>query len=183
MDKHLLGEIRRANAADIPALHHLVESAYRGVASRSGWTTEADLLDGQRTDQDALATLIADPNERIMVWERAGELIGCYQLTLHGDGATFGMYAVSPIRQNAGYGKVLLAHAESTCVTEWGVDVLRMHVLRQRTELLEYYFRRGYTDTGRTERFPYGNPRFGFPKRTDLEFLVLEKRLTSFSPR
>lgn len=183
MGKHLTGMIRRATPVDIPALHRLVESAYRGQPSRRGWTTEADLLDGQRTDPDALATLMTDANERIMVWERAGELIACYQLTLNEDGATFGMYAVSPPCQNGGYGKALLKHAESTCVAEWGVSVLRMHVLRQRSELLDYYLRRGYTNTGRTEPFPYGNPRFGLPKRTDLEFVVLEKRLISVSPQ
>src|SRR5690606_21975753 len=116
---------------DIPALHLLVESAYRGRASRRGWTTEADLLDGQRTDPEVLATLIADPNQRIMVWEHAGELIGCYQLTRHDGGVTFGMYAVSPTSQNRGYGKALLEHAETTCVAEWGAEALRMHVLRQ----------------------------------------------------
>ena len=47
--------IRPATAADIPALHALIESAYRGEVSRAGWTTEADLLDGQRTDPDDLA--------------------------------------------------------------------------------------------------------------------------------
>ncbi|HVL42444.1 MAG TPA: GNAT family N-acetyltransferase, partial [Brevundimonas sp.] len=55
--------IRDAVAADIPALHLLIESAYRGEASRAGWTTEADLLDGQRTDPEGLADILADPKQ------------------------------------------------------------------------------------------------------------------------
>ena len=52
--------IRDAATADIPALHRLIESAYRGEASRAGWTTEADLLAGQRTDPEDLATLLEE---------------------------------------------------------------------------------------------------------------------------
>jgi hypothetical protein len=52
-----------------------------------------------------------------------------------------------------------------------------MTVIEQRTELLEWYVRRGYLPTGETEPFPYQNPRFGLPKRDDLRFLVLAKLL------
>lgn len=44
--------IRFATHDDIPALHDLVERAYRGDSARQGWTHEADLLDGQRTDAE-----------------------------------------------------------------------------------------------------------------------------------
>src|SRR4051794_13241714 len=44
---------REAGPADLGAIVALVESAYRGESSRAGWTTEADLLDGQRTDRAA----------------------------------------------------------------------------------------------------------------------------------
>ena len=52
-----------------------------------------------------------------------------------------------------------------------------MTVIEQRSELLAWYARRGYRSTGEKEPFPYGNPRFGLPKREDLRFLVLEKEL------
>jgi len=38
-------EFRCATFADVADVVRLVESAYRGDASRAGWTTEADLLD------------------------------------------------------------------------------------------------------------------------------------------
>ena len=40
--------MRVASAADAPALVDLINSAYRGESSKAGWTTEADLLGGQR---------------------------------------------------------------------------------------------------------------------------------------
>jgi hypothetical protein len=51
--------LRPATVADVPALVALVNSAYRGDSSRAGWTTEADLLGGQRIDAERLADTIA----------------------------------------------------------------------------------------------------------------------------
>ena len=45
---------RPATLADIDALVVLVTSAYRGDVSKQGWTTEADMLDGQRIDPEVL---------------------------------------------------------------------------------------------------------------------------------
>ena len=42
-----------ATVQDAPEIAILVNSAYRGDSSRQGWTTEADLLDGTRTDAAA----------------------------------------------------------------------------------------------------------------------------------
>jgi len=52
-------DFRTAAASDVPQIVALVESAYRGEASRVGWTTEADLLQGQRTDPEGVADIIA----------------------------------------------------------------------------------------------------------------------------
>ena len=56
-------QIAPAERADISALHALVESAYRGISARKGWTSEADLLGGQRTDIDALQEIFADETQ------------------------------------------------------------------------------------------------------------------------
>ena len=45
---------RLAESRDVGAIVGLIDSAYRGDASRAGWTTEADLLDSQRTDTEAV---------------------------------------------------------------------------------------------------------------------------------
>ena len=52
-----------------------------------------------------------------------------------------------------------------------------MTVIAQRAELIAWYERRGYARTGEARPFPYGDPRFGEPRRDDLSFLVLEKPL------
>ena len=89
--------VRDAGTADIAALHRLIESAYRGEASRAGWTTEADLLDGQRTDPDDLAGILADPSQALLTAWRDGELLGCVLIADRGEGTGyFGMLSVSP---------------------------------------------------------------------------------------
>jgi GNAT superfamily N-acetyltransferase len=174
---------RHAHAGDVDAIVALVESAYRGASSRAGWTTEAELLDGQRTDADEVRALLADPHARIVLATDAdGALLGCVKLEdggdAHGEGfAWIGMFAVSPTLQARGLGRALLAEAERLARTEFGRSAARMTVIAQRDVLLAWYARCGYAPTGATEPFPYGNPRAGRPRRPDLYFVVLEKRL------
>lgn len=172
---------REAEASDIPALVALVESAYRGDSSRAGWTTEADLLGGQRIDPYLAAEMIADPHTTVLVRDDPhadGDRLACAQVVDRGDGlAYFGTFAVAPACQGSGTGSAMLAAAEGLARTVYGARTMRMTVIRQRTDLLAYYARRGYGDTGAREPFPYGDERFGRPKVDDLEFAVLEKPL------
>jgi hypothetical protein len=69
---------RAATLADAPALAALINSAYRGESSKAGWSTEADLLGGQRTDVDWIADMIRSPGNVILVHEEAGVLVGCF---------------------------------------------------------------------------------------------------------
>ncbi|WP_431980389.1 GNAT family N-acetyltransferase [Streptomyces qinglanensis] len=168
---------RRAAEADVPALTALVESAYRGEASRAGWTTEADLLEGQRTDPEGVAAVVRDPESILLVVERDGALVACCQLEHRGAEAYFGMFAVSPLLQGGGVGRAVLAEAERTVRAEWGAERMRMQVIRQREELIAWYERRGYRRTGELSPFPYGDERFGLPQRPDLAFELLVKPL------
>ncbi|MEU9086167.1 GNAT family N-acetyltransferase [Streptomyces sp. NPDC048357] len=168
---------RSAVEADIPELVVLVESAYRGDASRAGWTTEADYLDGQRTDPAGVRAVIESSDSVLLVVERAGELIACCQLEHRGDHAYFGMFAVRPGLQGAGLGKEILAEAERRARETWGAKEMRMTVVNVREELIAYYVRRGYLRTGELSPFPYGDERFGVPLRDDLAFELLVKPL------
>jgi ribosomal protein S18 acetylase RimI-like enzyme len=170
-------QFRRAAAADVPAIVALVESAYRGPASRAGWTTEADLLDGQRTDADEVARLLADPANRILLVEGPDGLLGSVLVSDQGDAAYVGMFAVRPGLQGRGVGSALLAEVERLSRDELGRQAARMTVLAQRAELIAWYERRGYRRTGAREPFPYGEPRLGLPRRDDLVFEVLRKEL------
>jgi ribosomal protein S18 acetylase RimI-like enzyme len=169
---------RRATASDVGAVVALVESAYRGEASREGWTTEADLLDGQRTDAAAVGEAVARPDGIVLLAVDGARIVGCCQLVAPAGGiARFGMFAVTPGRQGRSFGTALLVEAERVSRAEWGAGALRMEVLVQRTELLAWYGRRGYHPTGETAPFPYGDERYGLPRREDLEFVVLVKDL------
>lgn len=171
-------EIRAARGDDVADVVALVESAYRGDASRAGWTTEADLLGGQRTDAAAVASLLAQAGSEILLAVQGGVLVGCCHLAPHAVGCYFGMFAVRPGSQGRGVGQQLLAAAEARAAAR-GARTMRMTVIAQRVELIAWYERRGYRPTGEREPFPYGDERFGLPRRDDLEFVVLEKPLAT----
>lgn len=170
---------RLAVPSDVPAIVSLVDSAYRGEASRAGWTTEADLLDGQRTDADAVAEIVAGNNGVMLLAESAGELAGCCQLERRPpEAAYFGMFSVRPVAQGKGWGRLILTEAERIARDEWDAVTMIMTVLAQRDDLIAWYERRGYRRTGEARPFPYGDERFGIPRRADLHFVVLAKALS-----
>lgn len=162
-----------ATEADLPALVALVNSAYRGEISRQGWTTEADLLGGTRTDEATLRAVLRDPHSTILTARAAdGGLLGSFHLEGRGDCLELHMLAVRPDRQTRGVGKRLLAAAEAHA-RALGCRTCCMTVLDGRPELLAFYERRGYRRTGETEPFPEG-PQHGIPTRP-LTLLVLTK--------
>ncbi|MFY2762946.1 GNAT family N-acetyltransferase [Arenimonas sp. MALMAid1274] len=170
-------EFRVADGRDVAAVVALVESAYRGPASRVGWTTEADLLDGRRTGEDDVQAQIDRPQSRILLAEREGRLLACAHVAVEDGAGYFGMFSVDPGQQGGGIGSALLAEAERVARDDFGQARMRMTVIDVRDELIAYYERRGYRRTGIKKPFPYGDERFGLPRRDDLRFEVLEKPL------
>jgi ribosomal protein S18 acetylase RimI-like enzyme len=175
-------QFRTATLDDIPALVGLVTSAYRGDVSRQGWTTEADLLDGNRIDADVLRHDIERPRSVVLIAEHqreghAAELLACAHVCEDHNAGYFGMFSVRPDLQGAGVGKAVMAEAERIVRDHWALSAMRMTVIDVREELIAWYERRGYHRTGIKKRFPYGDPRYGIPKRDDLRFEVLEKDL------
>ena len=163
---------------DLPALHALIERSYRGESAKVGWSHEADLLGGQRTDLAALGEMLADPAQYLLIFRDNEHLRACVALTDKGDGLAYlGMLTVDPKRQSAGLGRIMLAAAEDHAAAQLGATRIEMTVIVQRAELIGWYERRGYALTGQRRPFP-DDPRFGLPKRDDLEFVVLEKKLT-----
>ena len=84
--------------------------------------------------------------------------------------AISGCSRCSPGLQGGGIGKALLAEAERIVRDEWRLPAMRMTVIDIRDELIAFYERRGYRRTGNFKPFPYGDVRFGAPKRDDLRF-------------
>ena len=167
---------RDATIADVPAVVALVESAYRGDVSRQGWTTEADLLGGRRTDPEDVLACIARSRSRIVLAEDGDALLACAHVADDDGVGYFGMFSVQPGLQGGGIGKALLAEAERIVRDDWQLPTMHMTVIDVRDELIAFYERRGYRRTGILKPFPYGDERFGQPRRDDLRFEILEKR-------
>jgi len=170
--------IRPAVPADVDAVVALVQSAYRGDSSRAGWTTEADLLDGQRTDPAEVAAKVTSQTGEVLVAvDEQGAVVACCEVEPRPKGAYFGMFAVEPALQSAGIGRLVLEAAEARARERWSATTMQMTVIAQRAELIAWYERRGYRLTGETQPFPYGDVTKGLPQRDDLVFVVLAKPL------
>ena len=71
-----------AEIADAEPLTELINSAYRGESSKQGWTTEADLLDGRRTDTEEIRRLIAADDSMLILCRMRAELLGSVHLQI-----------------------------------------------------------------------------------------------------
>jgi len=166
---------RNATVDDAPEIAALVNSAYRGDSSRAGWTTEADLLEGIRTDAAEIASLLAKPEMAIILCLDAEELIGSVNVERRGRDCYLGMLVVKPTLQNAGLGRKLIDAAESYARENWSSEMMTMTVISVRSELIAYYERRGYRRTGETKPFPFDEQHV--PRVDGIELEILEKDL------
>jgi len=170
------GSVSIATGADIPELVILINSAYRGESSKKGWTTEADLLGGQRTDEESLRTLLTKSGSALLKYvNEENKISACVNLQQQGKKLYLGMLTVSPSLQGSGIGKKLLAASEQFA-RDNKFEAIRMTVISIRLDLSAWYERHGYNRTGETQPFPTDDPKFGIPKQF-LEFVVLEKNI------
>lgn len=170
---------RHATHNDIPTLTSLINRSYRGDSSRAGWTTEADLLNGKRIDEEGLTQLLNDPESLILIAQSEESILATIHAHHENESVHFGLFAVEPSLQGGGIGKKLLAYAESEAIRKWGVSTAIMEVITHRHELIEYYERRGYMRTGEMIAFPESDL---WDKQVDsLELAVLSKSLVTKS--
>ena len=167
--------ITKADQADVPALNALINSAYRGESSKQGWTTEADLLGGVRSDEDMLRAMLKDPRTIFLKYVENDEIIGCVRLETHGKRLYIAMLTVSPRLQGGGIGKKLLKASEEEGLRQHCTSTY-MTVISIRSELVAWYERHGYMRTGESKPFVVEHPRYGVSK-VPLELIVLEKEL------
>ena len=167
--------ITRATAEDVSALNQLINSAYRGEFSKKGWTTEANILGGKRTTELELTEIISDKKNTILKYSENNKIIGCVLLKEKVNELYLGMLTVSPELQNSGIGKKLMQQAEVVAL-ELGLSTIVMTVISIREELISWYKRNGYSDTGAREPFPESDV-YDNLINEPLEFIVLEKKM------
>lgn len=178
--------IRPATTDDATALATLVNRAYRGESSRTGWTTEADLLDGVRTTPEQIAALAQQANTCLLTGWRGTQLLGSVCAEWHPDAQAvhLGMIAIEPTQQNQGLGKTMIAAAEQMAVTRWHARHAHMAVISRRQTLLAFYQRLGYLATGEARPFPE-QPRLWQARVKHLQLITLQKTLpaqASYTP-
>ena len=166
-------QILPARIQDAEDIATLANSAYRGDSGRQGWTTEADLLDGNRTDAAALEDIIRKPGTLILKCVEEGQLLGCMELRKDNHKLYLGLLTVRPQQQGKGIGKTLLKAAEAEAKKQ-NCSSIYMTVISVRRDLIDWYVRHGFVETGERKPFDLSTQRFGRP-RTELEFVVLEK--------
>lgn len=168
----------KAELIDASAISELVNLAYRGDSSRAGWTTEADLLDGLRTNIQEIASIIKRDDAFILIGVLNDQIIAticCERQIAHGRyTAHLGMIAVKPTLQNQGHGAVIIQAAEAIAMREWRVVGFYMAVISIRRELIAFYERLGYTRTGEFKDFPV-NSALWQPKVIGLNLEYLAK--------
>lgn len=170
--------IRHGVPSDIPHIVGLLNGAYRGDSSRSGWTTEADLIGGDvRTDEGDVGMVMAKPGSIFLVLsDPLNGIVGCVNLRLEEESVYLGMFAVSPVLQGKGLGRKLIDAAEGW-TAEQGRKRLKMWVISVRTELIAWYSRLGFRDTG--HRVAFKEDGLSGPHLRPLEFMVLEKEIAA----
>ncbi len=162
--------IRPAVEADLFVLHPVVERAYRGDSARAGWTHEADLVTGERTDIESLRSLL-DGESRLLIAHDGDTILGCVNVSSRGDGLAYlGLLCVDPVLQAGGIGKQLVAAAEATARETFAATHIEMTVIDRRAELIGWYVRHGYAPSGETRPFPV-------PLDPPLSMVVLVKPL------
>lgn len=168
--------ITKATLEDVSNLNKLINSAYRGESSKKGWTTEANILEGLRTTEQELTETIQNPKNAILKFKKNNQIIGCVLLIEKEQQLYLGMLTVSPELQNSGIGKKLLQHAEIHA-SALGLPKIVMTVISIRDELIAWYKRNGYVDTGVREPFPASDVHIPIIEQP-LEFIILEKRIS-----
>src|SRR5690606_9435299 len=77
--------ISEASPEDAEALERLINSAYRGASALQGWTTEAQLIDGTRTDAQLIRDIIEDTTSVMLKAVNASGIVGCVELRMEED--------------------------------------------------------------------------------------------------
>ena len=110
------------------------------------------LLTGARTDEERLGEMMKR-GVFLLGHNRSGHLLASVYVEVRGRRGYFGMLAVDPAHQGAGLGRTMVKAAEDYC-RNWGCNAIDLSVLSLRPELLPFYRKLGYMETGSEEFRP-----------------------------
>lgn len=167
---------RIANYLDAELITKLVNQAYRPESATPAWTHESNWVAGNRTNISQIMDVIAKSNSIILVGIKGSSIVACVHVEQEGNSSHIGMLAVHPELQGAGAGKQMLSQAEKYALEIFGAEKLIMLVVSSRSELIAFYLRRGYRQTGSIMDYPLALD-VGIPKKPNLKIEVLEKWL------
>lgn len=171
-------KISIASLGDVADITALLNSAYRGESSKQGWTTEVHLIGGnQRTDEPSLTQVMSMADSIVLKYiNDEQKIIGCVNLQLHGNKIYLGLFSVAPNLQGMGIGKQLLNAAEEYATTIH-CETIYMSVIDVRDELINWYKRNGYAETG--ERKEFIEDAVSGNHLQPLAFIFLEKQIST----
>lgn len=131
--------VRIGEWGDADAIARLVNLAF---------VAERPYVQGERINPDGVRELM--PRGRFLLAEHDGDLVACVFVEPRGERAHIGLVSVDPFRQGTGLGSQLMAAAEAHCRTA-GYREMELRFINHRTELLRFYHRQGFVETGLTE--------------------------------
>ena len=166
--------VRKSDLEDLDVIVDLVNSAYRGVDGPRRWTTEAHLVQGDRLVIEDLRRMIADGGTEFYVGIVDTRLVGCIAIKRYGPVTEFGTFAVDPNLHGFGYGKDILCFAEATASSY--SSTFQVTVVSQNSDLIGFYQRRGYKETGQRLAYPI-HQNVGKPKIQNIDLTVLQKNV------
>jgi ribosomal protein S18 acetylase RimI-like enzyme len=114
-----------------------------------------NFFDGTRTD-DTRITEMMKTGEFLVAKNESGHIVASVYTECHDERGYIGMLAVEPSLQGLGLGRKMLTSAEEHCRGR-GCEHVDIKVLSLRAELVPFYRRLGYAETG-TEEFHPSRP-------------------------
>src|SRR2546423_11313199 len=128
--------IREGRPADVEQLTRLINAAF---------VVERVVFDGDRVDADEVRGYMRKGT--FLLGEDNGGLAACVYVELHEDRAYLGFLAVDPRRQGLGLRRHFVMAAEDFA-RKAGARAMNLRVISARAELLPFYRRAGYQQTG-----------------------------------
>ena len=169
-------QFKELQKEDIKEVILVINEAYRGEKRDNAWTTESHLLSGIRVNEDMMKEILEEKNTKTYIAKSENKIVGTIQAKHESENIHIGLFAIDTKYQASGIGKKLLEFAENSSSKFWGKSIFIMEVISSRTELMQYYIRRGYQNTNSFIEFPKSE-HWTPNTKEELKLLVLKKTI------